>query len=167
MFNTTTYLFNDATETADNFGAEYHVNTTARRLYFQAHQAARFAQRLARLTGRQPQHLAALRAVTAGRHITSQHDAGLQTVPLSQIQGSVDRADDFDAARRPLANSTQQGWLRVATARTEGQALPAVELIKIDHNYFVQDGHHRISVAQARGELDIGAKVTVWQLVPR
>jgi hypothetical protein len=30
--------------------------------------------------------------------------------------------------------------------------------------YFVRDGHHRISVAQALGQRDIDAKVMVWQV---
>jgi hypothetical protein len=42
--------------------------------------------------------------------------------------------------------------------------MPPVELIQVRDVYFVQDGHHRISVARALGELDIEAKVTIWQV---
>ena len=162
MFNTTAYLLNRTTERSTSFGAEYDVIPAARRLYFQARQGARIADWLARLAGHQPRHLTALRSAITGRRIANRHAAGVQTVAVCQIRGSVDRADDFDADWRPLANSTQQRWLRVATARAQGQALPPVALIKFGQDYFVQDGHHRISVAQARGEMEIEAEVVEW-----
>jgi len=34
----------------------------------------------------------------------------------------------------------------------------------VEELYFVRDGHHRISVAQALGQQDIEAKVVVWQV---
>ncbi|NCF69199.1 MAG: hypothetical protein GWP61_24850 [Chloroflexi bacterium] len=37
--------------------------------------------------------------------------------------------------------------------------LPAVELYKIGNDYFVMDGHHRISVARLHGQEAIDAKV--------
>jgi hypothetical protein len=39
-----------------------------------------------------------------------------------------------------------------------------VELIQIGEVYFVQDGHHRISVARALGQRTIEAQVVVWQV---
>ena len=54
--------------------------------------------------------------------------------------------------------------MRVATAREEGRGLPPVQLIRVGETFFVQDGHHRVSVARARGELDIEAEVTEWSL---
>jgi hypothetical protein len=39
--------------------------------------------------------------------------------------------------------------------------LPPVELIQVGDVYFVQDGHHRISVAQALGQRDVEARVMV------
>lgn len=40
--------------------------------------------------------------------------------------------------------------------------LKPVDLIRVGECYFVQDGHHRISVAHALGQLAIDAEVTVW-----
>jgi hypothetical protein len=54
--------------------------------------------------------------------------------------------------------------LSIAVARLNGQAMPAVELIKVGGVYAVRDGHHRISVAQALGEEFIDAQVTAWEL---
>ncbi len=164
MFSNETYLFRNASEHGNRCGDEYRVNTAALALYKRTREQARFSRLAARLTNRNPRHLRMLSAATGGRRIASRRYAGLQTVAISQIAGSVDRADDFDADLRPLRESTQQRWLRVATARSEGKALPPVELIRIGEVYFIQDGHHRASVARARGESEIEAEVTDWQL---
>jgi hypothetical protein len=37
-------------------------------------------------------------------------------------------------------------------------------LVQVGKVYFVRDGHHRISVARALGQLDIEAEVTIWQV---
>ena len=55
-------------------------------------------------------------------------------------------------------------WLGVAAARDHGKVLPPVVLVQVGGVYFVRDGHHRISVARALGQLDIEAEVTVWQV---
>jgi hypothetical protein len=52
-------------------------------------------------------------------------------------------------------------WVSVAIARSQGVTLPAVELILVGEDYFVRDGHHRISVARAFGEEYIDAKIIV------
>jgi uncharacterized ParB-like nuclease family protein len=44
-----------------------------------------------------------------------------------------------------------------------GRELPPVELVQLGDLYFVRDGHHRISVAQAMGQESIEAEVIVWQ----
>ena len=47
-------------------------------------------------------------------------------------------------------------------ARLNDIPLPPVDLIKVGENYFVRDGHHRISVAHALGQEFIEAEVTEW-----
>jgi hypothetical protein len=42
--------------------------------------------------------------------------------------------------------------------------MPPVVLVQVGDIYFVEDGHHRISVALAWGEQEIEAEVTVWQV---
>jgi hypothetical protein len=91
------------------------------------------------------------------------HYAGMRTVPIDQIQGSQGRSNDFDCDWHPLQARTRSRWLGIARARSRGQTMPPVDLIRVGDVYFVQDGHHRISVARALGQLDIEAEVTVWQ----
>ena len=89
------------------------------------------------------------------------HYSGLRIVPIQRIRGSEDRCQDFDVDFRPLQTRTRERWLGVAMARIGGRTLPPVELIQVGDEYFVRDGHHRISVARALGEHDIEAEVTV------
>jgi hypothetical protein len=90
--------------------------------------------------------------------------ARIQTVPISQIRGSEGRSRDFDRNFNPLQSHTKDRWLSIAGALQRGRVLPPVELIQVRDVYFVRDGHHRISVARALGQLDIEAKVTVCQV---
>jgi hypothetical protein len=85
-------------------------------------------------------------------------------VQISKIKGSEGRSDDFDCDFNPIQTRTIHRWMSVATARYEGMSLPPVELIQVDEDYFVRDGHHRISVARAFGEVYIDAEVTVLEL---
>jgi hypothetical protein len=87
------------------------------------------------------------------------HYVGLRTVPIHSIRGSESRCQDFDADFCPLQTRTRERWLSVATARIKGLTLPPVELIQVGTEYFVRDGHHRISVARALGEQNIEAEV--------
>jgi hypothetical protein len=89
---------------------------------------------------------------------------GRQIVPISHIRGSQGRVHDFDRDFYPLQDHNKDRWLRVAGARQRGKPLPPVDLIQVGSIYFVQDGHHRISVARTLGEQDIEAEVTVWQV---
>jgi hypothetical protein len=108
--------------------------------------------------------LLSLDAVRAMQPIRSSHYAGSQMVPIRQIRGSEGRCGDFDADFRPLNAHNEWRWLRVATAQQKGMALPPVDLIQVGDVYFVQDGHHRVSVAKAWGQERIEAKVTVWEV---
>ncbi len=95
--------------------------------------------------------------------ILDHHFVGRQIVPLSLIRGSASpaRCYDFDANFRPLRDHNRNRWESVDAARRRGAKLPPVALIQVDDIYFVEDGHHRISVAKARGEQTIEAVVTV------
>jgi hypothetical protein len=87
--------------------------------------------------------------------------AGLQPVPIDLIRGSESRVDDFDIHFNPLREKMRDRWLSIAMAYSQGVALPPVSLIQVGGIYFVRDGHHRISVALARGQEVIDAEVIV------
>jgi hypothetical protein len=80
-------------------------------------------------------------------------------INLETIHGTENRLGDFDCAFRPLRDVNADRWIAVAAARLQGKDLPPVELIQLDGEYYVRDGHHRISVARAMGERYIDAVV--------
>jgi len=100
------------------------------------------------------------------RRIIRQHYAGVRTVPLNRIKGSEGRSGDFDCDFNPLHARTRNRWMSIAIARSQGDTLPLVELIQLGEDYFVRDGHHRISVAHALSEEYIDAVVIVLELEP-
>lgn len=91
--------------------------------------------------------------------IPNQHYAGHKSVPIEHIRGSEGRTEDFDDAFYPLHDRLRSRWLSVASVRLAGRGLPPVELIHTGGVYFVRDGHHRVSVAKALGEVFIDAEV--------
>jgi hypothetical protein len=89
-----------------------------------------------------------------------------EQVYLEQIKGSTSsRCHDFDNQFRPLQNHTLARWLSVAMANRSRDLSP-VDLIKVDNAYFVVDGHHRLSVAQALGQTEITANVIDYAIEP-
>jgi hypothetical protein len=118
------------------------------------------------ITGRS-QRLYDLSAAASVHMTSARHTIGLQAVPLDRIRGSENRCHDFDRDFNPLSPHTRDRWLSIATARLRGASLPAIDLIQLGNDYFVRDGHHRVSVARALGEAYIDAHVTVWEINPR
>src|SRR5258708_5843311 len=79
----------------------------------------------------------------------SERSVGLRVVPLDAIVGSVGRGRDFDRRFRPTSGRVRSRWEQIATAMRRGDSLPPVSLNQIGELYFVEDGHHRVSVARA------------------
>lgn len=96
------------------------------------------------------------------RQIRSRHYGGIKPVSIDKICGSMGRSTDFDYRFNPLSDRIRDRWVGVATARLQNIPLPPVSLIQIRDYYFVEDGHHRISVARALGETAIDAEITFW-----
>ena len=88
-----------------------------------------------------------------------QSQLGLQFVLIEQIVGSSGRYNDFDLAYNPRRKSGDNRWVNIAKAQYQGVELSPVLLYKVGEAYFVEDGNHRVSVAQANGEKYIKAQV--------
>ena len=93
----------------------------------------------------------------------SEHDLGLQTIPLDSIVGTVDRTKEFDRAFRPTSPRLRARWQRIAEAQRRGESFPPISVYRIGELHFVRDGHHRVSVARSLGREDIDAYVTEVQ----
>ena len=94
---------------------------------------------------------------------TMRRASGLPTrveLPIDAIAGTVEpsRAELFDGAFRP-AKLARSRWERVWIAEHRGTVLPPISVVRVRDGYAVRDGHHRVSVARARGALTIDAAV--------
>jgi hypothetical protein len=86
---------------------------------------------------------------------------GVRTIPLEAIGGTVEpsRAAQFDASFRPIRRALRTRWERVWIAEERGIPLPPISVVPVGQGYAVQDGHHRVSVARARGAIAIDATI--------
>jgi hypothetical protein len=85
----------------------------------------------------------------------------IRVIPVAAISATVEpsRAALFDSCFRPQARARRR-WERVWLAEHRGDALPPISVVCVgDDTYAVRDGHHRVSVARARGTLTIDASV--------
>jgi hypothetical protein len=84
----------------------------------------------------------------------------VREIPIEAIAGTVEpsRAKLFDSAFRPFA-AARERWQRVWVAEHRGATLPPISVVRVGDAYAVRDGHHRVSVARARGALTIDAAI--------
>ena len=98
--------------------------------------------------------------VVAALGRVGQRDLGVQTIPLHTIVGTVGRErNEFDRSFRPATTGVRGRWEGIAYARRTGKPMPPIEVFRIGELHFVQDGHHRVSVARAQGDTQIDAHV--------
>ena len=87
---------------------------------------------------------------------------GLREIPLAAIAGTLEptRAAQFDGAFRPVTRSARRRWERIWMAEDHGTILPPISVVPVGEDQFaIVDGHHRVSVAHARGAVAIDATV--------
>jgi hypothetical protein len=85
---------------------------------------------------------------------------GVREIPVEMISGTLEpsRASQFDGSFRPTRSAGER-WKRVWLAEHRGAVLPPIEVVRVGTSYAVRDGHHRVSVAKARGAVTIDATV--------
>jgi hypothetical protein len=83
---------------------------------------------------------------------------GIREIPLDQISGTMEpsRAGQFDSDFRP-APLARTRWESVWLAEHRGAVLPPISVTPVGDGFAIRDGHHRVSVARARGALTIDA----------
>ena len=117
---------------------------------------------LARWLRREPADHGRLRVADERRlrNASSQARLGVSEIPLDAIRSTLEpsRATQFDCCFRPAA-SVQRRWQRLWLAEQRGAVLPPISVVAVGDSYAVRDGHHRVSVARARGALTIDATV--------
>jgi hypothetical protein len=92
--------------------------------------------------------------------------SGVQVVCISSIIGSESRTLDFDIDFHPMSELARERWVNMAIAYLARIVLPPIQLIQVGDAYFVRDGHHRISVSRAFGQIAMDAEVITWKAAP-
>src|ERR1051326_6793902 len=124
-----------------------------------ARQRAGMEEVLARVSGKSNE-LLSYEEVAKKLKLRARSDAGVKSIPVDAIVGSVGRYTDFTRTFLPRSNKDQERWARVKAAFMDpNQTLPPIEVYKVGEVYFVQDGNHRVSIAKQEGFKTIEAHV--------
>ena len=112
------------------------------------------------------QPLPTLSQAIIGLNIADYKYAGLQQISVSQIKGTASdaRAHDFDAEFRLTNKHSSDRLANVRNARRQLASLPPISLVAVGNTYYVQDGHHRVSIFRDCEQETIAAHVTVVEL---
>jgi uncharacterized ParB-like nuclease family protein len=113
------------------------------------------------LTGR-AQRLRSIDPLLRAAGLEGRSYGGVREIPLDRIVGSAasdSKSRDFDPAFLPINRRMRERWTRIYQAMVEGDELPPIDVYKVDDNYYVIDGHHRVSVARNLGRPVINARV--------
>jgi uncharacterized ParB-like nuclease family protein len=113
------------------------------------------------LTGR-AQRLRSIEPVLRAAGLEGRSFGGVREIPVDRIVGSVApdaKTGDFDPGFLPVNRRLRERWTRIYQAMVEGDELPPIDVYKVDDNYYVIDGHHRVSVARNLGRPAINARV--------
>ncbi len=121
--------------------------------------AKAFWHRILGIISGQPTTLLSYDEVKGKLHIGGPIYRGVRTVEVNKIVGSLNRYHQFDRAFLPLEDQIADRWQSVDLAFYQEVNLPPVVLYKVGEVYFVVDGHHRVSVARQKGQLNIDAEV--------
>jgi hypothetical protein len=83
---------------------------------------------------------------------------GVGEIALNTIVGTLEphRAAHFDRDFSPAAPARGR-WVSVWVAMHRGTVLPPIKVVPVGDGYAIRDGHHRVSVARARGAQAISA----------
>jgi hypothetical protein len=94
----------------------------------------------------------------APRKSPNRQFVGMEEIPVEQIIGTLGRSKDFDHKFRPLKSYLRERWVNVYLT-LEKEGWPPIVVHKVGDQYYVEDGHHRVSVARLLGMTFIEAKV--------
>lgn len=86
--------------------------------------------------------------------------AGMKDIPIEQIVGTMESQSDFDHEFRPLKSSLRKKWLNAYHSLANRGWAPVL-VHQFGDRYYVEDGHHRVSVARSLGRVSIQAKI--WE----
>ena len=84
---------------------------------------------------------------------------GIDTIPVADVVGTVERGRDFDGCWQPLQPRLAKTLADIQAASPSSLDEP-IEVIRVDRAYFVTDGHKRVALARRTGREFIDARVS-------
>jgi uncharacterized ParB-like nuclease family protein len=129
---------------------------------FDAARAKAFRRSLLRIITGKKSRMRSIQPMLKAAGMEGRAFAGVQEIPLDHVAGSAApdfKAGDFDPRFLPVSLRMRERWTRIYQAMVEGDELPPIDVYRVDDNYYVIDGHHRVSVARSLGRPVINARV--------
>ena len=129
---------------------------------FDAARFKAFTRAIRSILTRRARRLQSIEPVLEAAGLEGRAFGGVQEIPLDRVVGSAaapSKTGDFDPGFLPVNRRMRDRWTRIYLAMVEGDELPPIDVYKVGDNYYVIDGHHRVSVARTLGRATINARV--------
>jgi uncharacterized ParB-like nuclease family protein len=121
-----------------------------------------FTRSVGSILTRRARRLQSIEPVLEAAGLEGRAYGGVQEIPLDRLVGSAappSKTGDFDPGFLPINRRMRDRWTRIYQAMVEGDELPPIDVYKVGDDYYVIDGHHRVSVARSLGRATINARV--------
>ncbi|GAC1668647.1 MAG: DUF4032 domain-containing protein [Candidatus Dormibacteraceae bacterium] len=129
---------------------------------FDAARFRAFTRSVRSILTRRARRLQSIEPVLQAAGLEGRAFGGVQEIPLDRLVGSAaapSKTGDFDPEFLPINRRSRDRWLRIYREMVEGDELPPIDVYKVGDDYYVIDGHHRVSVARSLGRATINARV--------
>jgi uncharacterized ParB-like nuclease family protein len=129
---------------------------------FDAARFRAFTRSVGSILTRRARRLQSIEPVLEAAGLEGRAYGGVQEIPLDRLVGSaapLSKTGDFDPGFLPINRRMRDRWTRIYQAMVEGDELPPIDVYKVGDDYYVIDGHHRVSVARSLGRATINARV--------
>lgn len=129
---------------------------------FDAARFRAFRRSVRAILTRRSRRLQSIEPVLAAAGLEGRSFGGVYEIPLDRVVGSAAppaKTGDFDPGFLPVNRRMRDRWARIYQAMVEGDELPPIDVYKVGDDYYVIDGHHRVSVARSLGRATINARV--------
>lgn len=141
------------------------LSTESNRRFQQARRRVMFNQWMNIVKGKTDK-LLSFEEVRKTLNLRQSRNLGLRSINLDKIVGSVGRHKDFTSDFLPRFDSKlmEGRWRKLYDLANGLQGFPPINLFKVGSAYFVEDGHHRLSVARMNEAKTIEAYVTDYDV---
>jgi len=92
--------------------------------------------------------------------ISSRTHQGIEPIEIDKIIGTVGRCQKEEDFKK-LTKTNR--YTRIKEAIHNHEQMPAIEVYKVENEYYIVDGHHRVMASKELGRKFIDAKITEYK----